>query len=179
MTQHDALVAIYRSHTEAENMKPILLALVCLAVGALGTGCEPSEPSPKAPASLPSQATPSPAARAASDIPDPVSTGKDYAYTQRAEFAASMQAELDGIQRELDQVEARLAKVGDAARAETQPKLKTLREQVARLAVQLDAVRDATESTWTDVKAGFNRGYAELKDGFQAARQWASDKIAP
>jgi hypothetical protein len=44
---------------------------------------------------------------------------------------------------------------------------------------QLDEARNATESTWGDVKAGFRKGYSELKDGFQNARQWVSDKIAP
>jgi hypothetical protein len=32
---------------------------------------------------------------------------------------------------------------------------------------------------WRDVKVGFGKGYRELKDGFQQARQWVSDKIAP
>jgi len=44
---------------------------------------------------------------------------------------------------------------------------------------QLDEARNATKSTWGDVKAGFKKGYSELKDGFQQARQWVSDKVAP
>lgn len=39
--------------------------------------------------------------------------------------------------------------------------------------------KNATESTWGDVKAGFKKGYGELKDGYQAARQRVNDKIAP
>jgi len=47
------------------------------------------------------------------------------------------------------------------------------------LGKHLDATRNATESTWNDVKAGFKKGYGELKDSFQQARQWVSEKIAP
>ena len=39
--------------------------------------------------------------------------------------------------------------------------------------------KNATESTWSDVKEGVKKGYNELKDAFQQARQWVSDKTAP
>jgi hypothetical protein len=55
----------------------------------------------------------------------------------------------------------------------------TSRDQAARLNTDLDKARNATESTWDDVKAGFRTGYGELKDGFNQARQWVGDKIAP
>ena len=74
---------------------------------------------------------------------------------------------------------ARVEKSSDAAKAEAKPKLQALRDQTAKLTKQLDEAKNATESTWDSVKAGFKKGYGELKDGFQAARQWVSDKIAP
>jgi len=61
----------------------------------------------------------------------------------------------------------------------SKPKLQALRDQVAKLNQQLDAAKNATESAWGDVKASFQKGYGELKDGFNQARQWVSDKIAP
>jgi hypothetical protein len=54
-----------------------------------------------------------------------------------------------------------------------------LRDQAAKLNTQLDLARNATESTWGEVKTGFQKGYQDVKDGFQASRQWVSDKIAP
>jgi hypothetical protein len=44
---------------------------------------------------------------------------------------------------------------------------------------QLDEAENATESTWDSVKAGSEKAYDGLKNDFQQARQWASDKIAP
>ena len=71
------------------------------------------------------------------------------------------------------------AMLSTAAQAEAKPKLQMLRDQANKLNQQLDKAKNATESTWDDVKAGSKKAYNELKDGFQQARQWVSDKIAP
>jgi hypothetical protein len=104
---------------------------------------------------------------------------KDYTFAQKAEFVAKMQSQLDEINRDLDQIAAKIEKSSDAVKAEAKPKFQALRDQTAKLTKHLDEAKNATESTWGDVKAGFWAGYSELKDGFQQARQWASDKIAP
>lgn len=104
---------------------------------------------------------------------------KGYAYAQKAEFVAKMQAQLDDINRELDQLAAKTAKSSEAAKAEAEPKIRSLRDQTAKLNRQLDEAKNATESTWRDVEASFRKGYDELKDGFHQARQWVSEKIAP
>jgi ABC-type transporter Mla subunit MlaD len=104
---------------------------------------------------------------------------KDYSYAQKTEFVAKMQSQLSEINRELDQLSARIEKSSDAAKAEAKPKLQTLRENADRLGKQLDEVKNATESTWDSVKASSKKAYNDLKDSFQQARQWVSDKIAP
>jgi hypothetical protein len=104
---------------------------------------------------------------------------KDYTYAQKAEFVATMETQLAEINRDLDLLAAKIEKSNDAAKAEATPKLQALRDQTAKLTKQLDEAKNATESTWGDIKAGFKKGYSELKDGFNQARQWASEKIAP
>ena len=104
---------------------------------------------------------------------------KDYTYAQKAEFVEAMQAQLTALNRELDQLAAKIEKASDAVKAEAQPKLQALRDQMAQLNKQLDEARNATESTWDSVKGGFEKAYEASKDGFQQARQWVSDKIAP
>ena len=104
---------------------------------------------------------------------------KDYTYAQKAEFTEKMRAQLAEINRDLDQLEAKIAKSSDAAKAEAKPKLQALRDQAAKLNRQLDTAKGATESTWDDVKAGSRKAYSELKDGFMQARTWVSEKIAP
>jgi hypothetical protein len=62
---------------------------------------------------------------------------------------------------------------------EARPKLQALRDQAALLEIQLQKVKDADETTWDDVKATSRKAFADLKSGFNSARQWMSDKIAP
>jgi hypothetical protein len=104
---------------------------------------------------------------------------KDYTFAQKAEFVEKMQSQLTELNRDQDQLAAKVENSSDAVKAEAKPKLQALRDQTARLNKQLDEVRNATDSTWESVKNGFKKAYASSKDGFQQARQWVSDKIAP
>ena len=83
---------------------------------------------------------------------------KDYTFAQKAEF---------------------VDKASDAVKAEAKPKLQVLRDQTAQLNKQLDEAKNATESTWDSVKGGFKKAFESSKEGFQQARQWVSDKLAP
>jgi cytochrome c556 len=104
---------------------------------------------------------------------------KDYTFAQKAEFTEKMHSQLAAINKDLDQLEAKIEKSSDAVKAEAKPKLQSLRDQAAKLNKHLDEAKNATESTWDSVKASSKKAYNELKDGFNNARQWVSDKIAP
>jgi len=104
---------------------------------------------------------------------------KDYTFAQKAEFVKQMQGQLDALNKDLDQLAAKIDSSSDAVKAEAKPKLQALRDQAAQLNKQLDEARNATESTWDSVKNGFKKAYEATKDGFNQARQWVSDKIAP
>jgi chromosome segregation ATPase len=104
---------------------------------------------------------------------------KDYTFAQKAEFVKTMQGQLDALNKDLDQLSAKIDSSSDAVKAEAKPKLQALRDQAAQLNKQLDDVRNATESTWDSVKNDFYKAYEATKDGFNQARQWVSDKIAP
>jgi DNA anti-recombination protein RmuC len=104
---------------------------------------------------------------------------KDYTFAQKAEFVEKMEGQLAELNRELDQLAAKIEKSSDAVKAEARPKLQALREQTAQLNKQLEEARNATESTWDSVKGAFKQAYEASKVGFNQARQWVSDKIAP
>ena len=153
-------------------MKHYPLAITFLAVAAFSVGCKPSEEKTAADTSAQFDKVKKETKEAAQEM-------KDYTYAQKPEFVEKMQTQLAEINKDLDQLSAKIEKAGDAAKAEAKPRLQALREQTAKLNKQLDAAKDATESTWNDVKAGVKKGWGELKDGFQQARQWVSEKIAP
>ena len=104
---------------------------------------------------------------------------KDYTFAQKNQFVEKMQGQLTELNRDLDQLGARIEKSSDTVKAEAKPKLQALRDQTAGLNKQLEEVKNATESTWDSVKSGFKKAYESSKDGFQQARQWVSDKVAP
>lgn len=103
----------------------------------------------------------------------------DYTFTQKGEFTEKMQSQLAEINQELDRLAAQLEKSGEAAKTEAKPKMQALREKADQLGKQLGEARNATESTWESVKDGSKKAYGELKESFQQARQWMSEKIAP
>ena len=104
---------------------------------------------------------------------------KDYTFAQKAEFVAQMQGQLDALNKDLDQLSAKIDSSSDAVKAEAKPKLQALRDQATQLNKQLDDARNATESTWDTVKSGTKKAYDAVKDSVQQTRQWVSDKIAP
>ncbi|MDB6023056.1 MAG: hypothetical protein JWQ04_2913 [Pedosphaera sp.] len=149
------------------NHKTLILSL--LAVTALAVACKPSDDT----------STQQQFDKVKLETKDASQNMKDYTYAQKNEFVSTMQTQLAAINRDLDQLSAKIEKSNDAAKAEAKPKLQALRDKADVLGKQLDQAKDATESTWDSVKAGSKKAYDELKDGFNQARQWVSDKIAP
>ena len=153
-------------------MKNTLLALTLVAITAFAVGCKPSAEQDRKATAEQLDKIQTKTTEAAQDM-------KDYTFAQKDAFVAKMQGQMAEINRDVDALMVRVEKSADAAKAEAKPKLQAIRDQAAKLNQQLDEAKNATESTWGDVKASFKKGYGELKDGFQSARQWVSDKIAP
>ena len=152
------------------------LALIFLVVAAFAAGCKPAE---EKSAAETREAMTAEYDKAKKETKEATQDLKAYAYAQKAEFVETMQDKLTELNRDLDQLAAKIEKATDTAKAEAKPKLEALREQTANLKKQLDKARLAEESTWDSVKSGSQRAYNDLKDGFQVARQWVSDKIVP
>lgn len=145
--------------------KPLVITFLSIVAFAVGCNKEPT-------ASQQIDKVKTETAAAAQDM-------KDYSFAQKTEFVAKMQGQLDALNKDLDQLSAKIESSSDAVKAEAKPKLQALRDQAAGLNKQLDNVRNATESTWDSVKAASQKAFDSLKDGFQQSRQWLSDKIAP
>ena len=150
-------------------MKHKTLLFTILTVAAFTMGCDKPESTAQQLDKVQAKT-----AEAAQDLKE-----KDYTYAQKAEYTEKMQSQLAEINRDLDQLAVKIEKSSEAVKAEAKPKLQGLRDQTAQLGTQLDKVKNATESTWDSVKAGSKKAYNELKDGFNQARQWVSEKIAP
>ena len=148
-------------------MKNKILVIILLSIAAFAVGCNKEQTTTQQIEKVKTETK-----QAAQDM-------KDYTFAQKAEFVAAMQVQLDALNKDLDQLSAKIESSSDAVKAEAKPKLQALRDQAAQLNKQLDDAKNATESTWDSVKAGFQKAYDATKDGFNQARQWVSDKIAP
>ena len=148
-------------------MKNKTLAITFLSIAAFAVGCGKEQTTSQQIDKVQTETK-----QAAQDM-------KDYTFAQKDEFVKAMQTQLDALNKDLDQLSAKIDSSSDAVKAEAKPKLQVLRDQAAQLNKQLDEAKNATESTWDSVKAGFTKAYDSTKDGFNKARQWVSDKIAP
>jgi chromosome segregation ATPase len=148
-------------------MKNKTLAITFLSIAAFAVGCNKEQTTSQQLENVKTETK-----QAAQDM-------KDYTFAQKAEFVKTMQGQLDALNKDLDQLAAKIDSSSDAVKAEAKPKLQALRDQAAQLNKQLDEAKNATESTWDSVKSGFQKTYDATKDGFNQARQWVSDKIAP
>jgi methyl-accepting chemotaxis protein len=148
-------------------MKHNTFIITLLSIAAFAVGCEKK------------QTTSQQIEKVKTETKEAAQDMKDYAFAEKAEFVETMQGQLTELNRDLDQLAAKIESSSDTVKAEAKPKLQALRDQAAQLNKQLDEARNATESTWDNVKAGFRKTHDALKEGFLQSRQWVSDKIAP
>lgn len=144
--------------------------VITFLLGALVAGCSKSATSDDTTASAQFQKVEQDTNQTAQDM-------KDYTYAQKDEFVAKMQTELDALNQELAQLYAKVDQASDEAKTEAKPKLDALRAQVVELNAELDKARNATESTWTEVKAGAQKAMDATTDAFKQAGQWISKQF--
>jgi uncharacterized membrane-anchored protein YhcB (DUF1043 family) len=151
-------------------VKNTSLAITFLTIAAFAVGCKPAEEN-----STPQQQLDKVKTETKTDAREM----KNYAFAQKADFVAKMQAELDALNKNIDALSVKIEKSSDAVKAEAKPKLQALRDQAAQMNKKMDEAKNATESSWDSVKASSAKTYDALAADFQQARQWVSDKIAP
>ena len=124
-------------------MKNKTLVITLLSIAAFAVGCKKEQTTSQQIENVKTETK-----QAAQDM-------KDFTFAQKAEFVKTMQGQLDALNKDLDELSAKIDSSSDAVKAEAKPKLQALRDQAAQLNKQLDEARNATESTWDSVKTGF------------------------
>ena len=156
--------------------KQLMITLFSAAAFVVTVGCKPSGEKPM---SSETNSASGQLDKAKKETKEAMDAAKDYAYAQRVEYADKIHAELADLNKELDKLSAKVESANESVKADAKAKMQVVREKVAKLNEQLEGVKSATESTWNDVKAGVKKAYEDVKDSFNQARQWLSDKIAP
>jgi hypothetical protein len=163
-------MSIHPLRRSIATIKNTSLAVTYLAITAFAVGCKPADDN-----ATPQQQLDKVKTETKADAQEM----KDYAFAQKAEFVAKMQGQLDALNKDIDALSVKIENSSDAVKADAKPKLQALRDHAAQMNQQLADAKNATASTWDNVKASSAKAYDALKDDFQNARQWVSDKIAP
>ena len=104
---------------------------------------------------------------------------KDYPFAEKNEFVTKMRAHLADLNRDLDELAAKVTHATAAVKAEAQPRIEALRERTAHLNQQLDEATNASAPRWDQFKAEVRKAHDASREDFKQARQWLSEKIAP
>lgn len=104
---------------------------------------------------------------------------KDYTFAEKDAFVQKLQADQDELNKELATLSVEISHASDQVKADADSKLKALRTQTDALNIYLDEAKQATETTWNDVKADSVKAYDDARQSFQNARQWLSQQVSP
>jgi predicted nucleic acid-binding Zn-ribbon protein len=103
----------------------------------------------------------------------------EYSYKEKPQFVAKMKSELAEVNDEIKKLSEKIASSSEKAKEDAQPKLDRLKEKAKNLDGYVAKTEDATESTWDEVKSGSKKALEDVKEGFNDARAWVAEKIAP
>ncbi len=102
---------------------------------------------------------------------------KAYTFEKKADFMATMNKQQAGLEKQIQELSAKIDKSSEAVRTETKPKLAALREHSSQLSKQIGEIAKATPSTWDSIKAETEKVYISVKDAVVASGQWISEKV--
>ena len=100
-------------------MKNKAFFFTLLSIAAMAVGCNKEQTTSQQMDKVQTETT-----QAAQDM-------KSYTFAQKAEFVKTMQGQLDTLNKDLDQLSAKIDSSSDAVKAEAKPKLQVLRDQAA------------------------------------------------
>ena len=159
-------------------VKQVILSMACLSFVGLAVSCKSTgnnsatEPKYVGTAAVERD-------KAKTETKEAAQAMQDYAYAEKARFVDEMKRELGEIQKELDRLSAKVERSSGTVKVDAKAKLAVVRDQWAQAKETLDRAESAGESSWDDMKSGFQKSYDLLKSSFDQTRQWLSEKIAP
>jgi hypothetical protein len=108
--------------------------------------------------------------------PAPTNMEFNYTYDKREVFYEDAGADLSEFDQRIKELSGRAANAGTNVQARAQVKIEDLRNERAVLGQKLDALRNAREANWNDLKSNFQRSEDELKASFKEVSQWLANQ---
>ena len=111
------------------------------------------------------------------DVKESVQSAADYNYDKKDDFVAKANADLNALDQKIQELSDKAATASDSVKNEAQTKLQDLRDKRAELGKKLDAVKNASQADWNELKVGFQTSYDDAKTSLKQAWQWLNDKL--
>lgn len=115
----------------------------------------------------PTDSTPTPAPAPAAPAADTASGARDFSFSQRKEFAASIRQQLAGIDQEIAQLTSEAKSKGGAVSDRALARIRASRQAVNKDLSRIDA---ATEATWKATRDQVSRAVEGLDEAIQGAQ---------
>jgi hypothetical protein len=112
------------------------------------------------------------------DAKESVQSGVDYTYDKKDAFVAKANADLNTLDQKIQQLSDKAATASDSVKNEAQTKLQDLRDKRTELGKKLDAVKNASQADWNELKVGFQTSYDDVKTSLRQTWQWLTDKLS-
>jgi hypothetical protein len=154
------------------------VSIFFILIGTFATGCKSKDEAAKAQSGEKASAA-AQRDQAITAMKGAARSIQHYTYAQRDEFINAAKRDLTVLKEEVDELRATVDRSSGEARADAEAKLEVVREKWAAAKTHLDQAEAATETGWEDVQSRYRSAHKELKETFDATRQWLSDKIKP
>jgi hypothetical protein len=102
----------------------------------------------------------------------------DYNYTfdKRDVFNDDASADLVELDQRIKELSEKAAMASAAVQAGAQPKIQKLRDDRAALGKKLEALKNATQAGWNDIKSDYQKSDQEMKSSLEQTWQWLAQK---
>ena len=96
-----------------------------------------------------------------------------YDYSQKDDFVSQAKAGIDNLDQRISGISGQLAAATGGTKTDLQEKLQDITSRRSDLSSKYDAVKSATQDSWTDAKAAFIKSYFDLKATVKSAEDSA------
>ena len=100
----------------------------------------------------------------------------NYPYDKKDVFNDDASADLAELDQRINDLSVKAAAAGAAVQADAQPKIQKLRNDRAALDKKLDALKNATQANWNDLKTDYQKSDQEMKSSLEQTWQWLAQK---
>ena len=96
----------------------------------------------------------------------------NYTYDKRDVFNDDANADLNELDQKIKELSDKAATASATVKTNAEPKIQKLRDDRAALGKKLDALKNATEANWNDLKSDYQKSDQEMKTSLKETWQW-------